>query len=167
MSMPHESLKSSAFESQQSPAVKFSRIDSKHIAQIVRQGDAPLFRAYFADALHAGFAKDCDVDRLRMAALFHQVHRVGEARVPGSVIYKTWKNRDQPGEGGLRLADLDEEFARKLLRPRASPDRPMFVSPIRVPDDCELTPDQIREQRTRGESNRVALATMERLKLPT
>ena len=163
----HSESKSADRTSIDPPPVKFSKIDPDHVKRIARQHDVGLFQAYFADALRAKFAKDTDADRIRMAGLFHQVDRIGEARVPGQVIHKRWKNRDEPGDKGLRLARVDEEFGRLLLRPRASPDRRMIISPLRIPDDGQLTPEQIREQRQRAESNLQALATMQRLTVPT
>ena len=50
--------------------------------------------------------------------------RIGKADSPGKVIYQGWKNRDSPKEGErLELADVDEDFAARLLRPRVNPDR--------------------------------------------
>ena len=102
-------------------------------------------------------------DRIRMAALFHQVHRIGEARVPGRVIHNRWKNRDKPGDEGLRLADVDEEFARQLLRPRARP--VVAIQPMQAATAGELSPEEIRRQMALKESDQRALATMDRLRV--
>lgn len=94
-------------------AVRFSRIRTEHVRQIVQGFHAGLFEKYFADAVKAGWAKDCSVDRVRMAALFHQVVRRGQARSYGGTIAKAWKRRADP-KHPLQLIGEDEDFGRRM-----------------------------------------------------
>lgn len=163
--MQHESLKSSLSESQNAgdEKVKFSKIEPEHVRRIVRQLDGDLFRKYFADAVYAKFAKDCEADRHRMAALFHQVCRVADAHSPGRVIYAAWKKRDGPG--GLQLADIDEDFARQLLRNVAQSQRNQErppPNPFQRPESCELSPDEIQRQLQLKAANLSTIREMQR-----
>ncbi len=122
MSMPHESLRNSLVgESQvEEPAgesVRFTRISEEHVRRIVRHSDCALFERYFRDAVAAKWAKDCERDRVQMAALFHQVIRIGSADHVGKVISGTWKRRDDPDpKRRLKLAGEDEDFGGRLLK---------------------------------------------------
>lgn len=116
--MNHEALQNVVVnepqKSQGDPAaVRFSRIRTEHVRQIVQGFDAGLFEKYFADAIKAGWAKDCSVDRVRMAALFHQVVRRGQARSYGGTIAKSWKRRSDP-KHPLQLIGEDEDFGRRM-----------------------------------------------------
>jgi len=126
----HVSFRDSDFEPQsaerprpQTGTVRFSDIKPEHIQRIVRHRDTQLFEGYFADAVVAKFAKDCEAERTCMAAIFHQVHRVGKAEIPGRVIAKVWQRRnDSDPRKRPRLAKEDEDFARLLIRsPSALP----------------------------------------------
>lgn len=161
-SMQHEVLKSSVSQSQGvavSEKLRFSTIPPEHVDSIVRRKDRDLFLKYFADAVHAKFAKDSDRDRLEMAALFHQVNRVAEADSPGAVIHRSWKNRARKP---LALAQVDEDFARKLLAgpPQSAAGSSVVrtVSPLKSLDD-ELA-DDLAKQHERRLGNLQALRAM-------
>lgn len=170
--MPHESFRNSSGTGSEraseraSPIagrVRFGAIDSEHVKRIVRRQDADLFGKYFADAVAARWAKDCERDRIQMAALFHQVVRIGRSTNLGGTIAAAWKNRDAPNpERRLKLAGEDEDFARQLLRPpapksatgdrRSLPALQSAVSPF--------DPDDYAGQQARRIGNIAALAAM-------
>lgn len=167
MSMPHELLRNSSenktqesqvseVKSQSGPAVskrvRFSCISREDATAIVRRNDVALFLAFFRDAAAAGWAKDCQTDRIKMAALFHQVVRIGEAKSPGAVINRSWATRDDPDEEKrLKLAGEDEEFARQLLRPS-----PMVQRQPSMDEDPEAA--DRREERARKQIQLAAIA---------
>jgi len=131
-SMPHESFRVSKSKPSEAKGIRFGQIVPDHVRRIVRNRDGPLFESYFADALQAGWAKDCEADRLAMAALFHQVMRIGRAKDPGRVINRSWKNRESLNQKDrLKLATADEDFARELLRPKPLVRPTSFISPMR------------------------------------
>ena len=128
-SMKHESFRKPVNKSQQ---LRMTNIQPDHVRQIVRTKDAKLFEAYFLDAVAARWAKDCVTDRIRLAALFHQVIRIGKARSPGRIICQSWKTRDSPDpRKQLKLAGEDEDFARQLLQPKPQGTRSFDVAPLR------------------------------------
>lgn len=110
-SMLHENKQHACMQHE---SVKFSQIPPEHIRRIVGKRDHALFRAYWQDVVAAGWARGADAERLQLAALFHQVDRVGRARNPGATIASAWKDRTT---SPLQLSAADEDFARKLLEP--------------------------------------------------
>jgi hypothetical protein len=171
-SMKHESFRNSVSNHSAEP-VRMSSIKAEHVRAIVRNQEAALFARYFADAVAARWAKDCESDRVRMAALFHQVVRIGEAKDPGRVIGHQWKNRDSPDpRKRLKLAGEDEDFARKLLKPPSmnaiattsqATVRPPIHSPLRAADgSVELSAAEYSRQQQMRAANLSALATMTR-----
>lgn len=164
-SMKHESFRDSVSSRSPDGRIRMTNILTEHVQQIVRQKDAKLFGEYFADAVAARWAKDCEADRIKMAALFHQVVRIGEADSPGRVISFQWKNRDSTdSRKRLKLAGEDEEFARQLLRPPAVavPNRP-HINPLRTVDDGhQLSPAEYSRQQMSKAANLSALAAMTR-----
>lgn len=174
--MRHESFRNSDSESQpsrpvrgqpaasgrQRPRIRFTRIEPEHVQRIVGKGDAALFGEYFADALAAGWAKDTDRDRIRLAALFFQVAGSG-ATNPGAMINAAWKRRDSPAKG-LKLTGEDEDKARALLRPPPvvqSGNRAVAVVSLQPPA-TEFTAADLAAQQARRVSNLRALAGMAR-----
>lgn len=162
--MQHESFRD--LVSNRSPdgpsGVRMSNILADHVRQIVRAKDAALFSKYFADAVAARWAKDCETDRIKMAALFHQVVRIGTATSPGRVICQAWKNRDNPDhKKRLKLAGDDENFARQLLRPAAPPSSgPQFaLRPMATAVD-ELSASELQRQSALKAANQRALQQM-------
>lgn len=134
-SMQHESCRNSVSNRSDDDPVQMTNISREHVRRIVREHDAPLFRAYFDDAVKAEWAKDCDADRNTMAALFHQVVRIGKAMDPGRVICKSWRDRKSTGpKTSLKLAKVDEEFATQLLRVKDRPAGAVPVTPMRTSD---------------------------------
>ena len=169
--MKHESLKVSNFESQpRKVRVSFSKISKEQFRKVVRGRDAELFEAFFQDALRAGWAKDCEVDRIRMAGLFHQVHRINQASIPGAVINKQWRLRDSTGNDendvplGLHLSEEDEHFATLLIRPaveipaNSQPAVAMKAHAV----DVDLSPEELRRQAMVREANISAFRAMTR-----
>lgn len=161
--MQHEVFEDSGFESQGAAAperVRFCEIRPEHVDRIVRGRDRGLFLKYFADAVHAKFAKDSPQDRLEMAALFHQVVRVGEAESPGRVIHKGWKKR---ATKPLTLAQADEEFARGLLAPPPAPSTSAarLVPPLLEAESCAgFSAEELAQQQERRLGNLQALRLM-------
>lgn len=172
--MLHESSKVSISESQQSQApkskVQFSKISKEHLRKVVRSRDGALFEAFFQDALAAGWAKDCENDRIRMAGLFHQVHRNNKAHVPGAVINKQWRNRDSTDNDedghpvGLSLSAEDENFAALLIRPAAVlPSGSVAAVAMKSHAvDVDLSPEELRRQAMVREANVSAFRAMTR-----
>lgn len=170
--MKHEFLKVSNFESQESQPrkarVQFSKISKEQFRRVVRGRDAKLFEEFFQDALSAGWAKDCEVDRIRMSGLFHQVHRRNEAKVPGAVINKQWRLRDATGNDengvplGLHLSEEDEHFATLLIRPpveipaNSQPAVAMKTHAV----DVDLSPEELQRQAMVRASNSAVLRAM-------
>lgn len=169
-SMQHASFRNSGSESQKAAGderVEFRAIPPEHVERIVRKRDRALFLKYFADAVHAKFAKDADDDRVRMAGLFHQVIRVGRSDSPGRVIHKSWKNRDDPDpKKRLSLAQIDEEFSRELLAPPPPPPNALPAGAKRTPlinaEDLAsgLTATDLQQQQERRAGNLQALRAM-------
>ena len=193
----HESFESFDFESQESQpgnsgseisnlkseihavptAVSFSAISDEHARRIVQDFDVGLFAAYFDDALSANWARDCLDDRTRMAGLFHQVIRIGKAKIIGATIAAAWRNRDASGQRhgkplALKLSQSDQDFASKLLRsgepqgvsPRCSS---VPIAPLKVPLDgedsglCLSSSESARQSQLRA-SQLAVLAAMQR-----
>jgi|GEM_PF-1739470 len=131
-SMKHESCRKSLLNRSEDYRIRMTNILPEHVRRIVRERDGPLYLEYFADAVRAGWAKDCDVDRNKLAALFHQVVRIGKAKDPGRVICKSWKERDNKNpKQCLKLAKEDEDFATLLLRPKPLTASPVAIAPMK------------------------------------
>ncbi len=154
----HESWKESRGESQNAgrgpiatTEVRFSQITADHVERVVRQNDYELFGAFFADLKAAGWSSGVETEWLLLAALFHQVHRIGKAKSPGGVIAKLWKSRnDVDPKKRPRLADADDEFSRQLLRVQRSKTQPKtqpatIALTMKTPAD-EFAADEIRRQ---------------------
>ncbi len=154
----HESYEESRGESQNAgkgqsatTEVRFSKITADHVKRVVRQNDYELFGAFFADLKAAGWSSGVETEWLLLAALFHQVHRLGKAKNPGGVIAKLWKSRnDVDPKKRPKLADADDEFARQLLRVQRSKTQPKtqpatIALTMKTPAD-EFAADEIRRQ---------------------
>lgn len=147
--------------------VRFGNIQTEHVRDIVGNENRELFLAYFADALSAGWAKNCEADQIRMAALFHQVIRNGKARKIGETIGGAWKKRgDSDPRKALKLSAEDEDFARRLLKPRPVPLNDLIrpLKKAQVPDDeqVDLSVSELQRQSIVRQSNIAALRSMER-----
>lgn len=133
--MQHASFRVSAANRSEGNGIRFGNILPEHVQRIVRERDGPLFESYFADAVQAGWAKDCEIDRLTMAGLFHQVVRIKRAKHPGRVINRSWQNRESPNlKKRLKLAQEDEDFASELFRRQAGAREPPQIQPLRSAD---------------------------------
>ena len=170
----HGVLKKSVVESQtqalKSGRVKFKNIQPEHITRIVHRMDLDLFQSFFEDLVERRWAKNCDSDRVRLAATFHYVARQ-HSETPGKLATWAWKNREAKKADKspvVPLTDSDDEFARTLFRPKAaakSETAVAIVNPLRQLDDRgpgELSPEEIHRQRMFRASNVAALAGMQK-----
>lgn len=165
--MPHESFRNAAGgrpegrSATPSGSVRFGAIDSGHVRRIVRERDGTLFGRYFADAVAARWAKDCERDRIQLAALFHQVVRLGRSSNLGATIAAAWKRREQ---APLKLAGEDEDFARQLLRPRppvsGGSDAALARLPVLQSASSGIDPEDYAAQQSRRSRNLASLAVM-------
>lgn len=139
MSMGHESLKDSGGARAAPEAtrpVRFTSIPPDHVRQVVGQTDRRLFALYWSDLIAAGWARDCEADRIQLAALWHQVARLGRARNPGGAIAAAWRDRETRP---LQLSAADEDWARRLLRPTPQARSPAATRPLQRPISDEPT----------------------------
>jgi hypothetical protein len=167
-SMKHESFRVSDSRPSDGTGIRFGQIIPEHVQRIVRKRDGPLFECYFADAVGAGWAKDCDADRITMAALFHQVVRIGRAKHPGRVISRSWKNRDsQNPRHRLKLASTDEDFARSLLKPQKSGSSPSPVTPMRSAEYFDTGPDAAQEKNRQAQITSMQKFNSDKVKIST
>jgi hypothetical protein len=155
-SMQHESFKIVSMSGANGSRICMTKIYSEHVSNIVRQCDGSLFSEYFTDAVNAGWAKDCEVDRVKMAALFHQVARNKKAKNPGAVICKSWQNRDSSNSKlRLKLSQEDEDFGRLLLQPKPRDALPCSIVRIQSPvddfDESAIAKQQHEKQRQQAE----------------
>jgi hypothetical protein len=167
-SMKHESFRVSDSMGADGIGIRFGQIIPEHVQRIVRMRDGPLFESYFADAVRAGWAKDCDADRITMAALFHQVVRIGRAKHPGRVISRSWKNRDsQNPRQRLKLANVDEDFARALLKPQKSSSSPAPIAQLRSAEYFDTGPDAAQEKNRQAQITSLQKLTTDKVKTST
>jgi hypothetical protein len=170
----HGVLKKSVVESQtqalKSGRVKFKNIQPEHITRIVHRLDVDLFQSFFEDLVERRWAKNCESDRVRLAATFHYVARQ-DSETPGKLATWAWKNREAKKADKsplVPLTDSDDQFARTLFRPKAatkSETAVAIVNPLRQLDDRgpgELSPEEIHRQRMFRASNVAALAGMQK-----
>lgn len=170
----HGVLESSVAESQTQAAksvrVKFKNIQPADVTRIVHRGDAELFQKFFEDLVERRWAKNCDSDRVRLAATFHYVSRQ-DTQTPGKLATWAWKNRDGKKSDKspvVPLTESDEDFARKLLRPKPAgrSETPVtIVNPLRQMDDRgfgDLSAEEIDRQTLFRANQRRVLAAMQR-----
>lgn len=170
----HGGLKKSVVESQtqawKSGRVKFKNIKPEHITRIVHRMDLDLFQSFFEDLVDRRWAKNCDSDRVRLAATFHYVARQ-DSETPGRLATWAWKNREAKKADKspvVPLTDSDDEFARTLLRtkPAAKSETAVtIVNPLRPLDDRgpgDLSPQELHRQRMMRASQMMSLQVMQK-----
>lgn len=172
----HGILKKSVVESQtqasKSGRVKFKNIQPEHITRIVHRMDVDLFQSFFEDLVERRWAKNCESDRVRLAATFHYVARQ-DSETPGALATWAWKQRDakkadKEKSPVVLLTDSDDQFARTLFRPKAatkSETAVAIVNPLRPLDDRgpgDLSPQELHRQRMLKASQTMALQVMQK-----